>query len=80
VSYSLGGGEEEEAYAWAERGCSAQVSSSLHSAFMTATWPPFVTAVEPPSTSAGGPTSSHLPAAGCSTSSSASGWGRVSVL
>jgi hypothetical protein len=42
--------------------------------------PPFIIAVEPPSTSAGGPMSSHLPTASCSTSSSASGWGRVSLL
>jgi hypothetical protein len=41
---------------------------------------PFVIAVEPLSTSAGGPTSSSLLVAGCSTSSSAAGWGRVFVF
>jgi hypothetical protein len=43
-------------------------------------WSPFIAIVEPPSTSAGGPTSSRLPVASCSTSSSAADWGRVSVL
>jgi hypothetical protein len=57
-----------------------QVPPGLHSTLRAVTWSPFITAVEPPSTSAGGPTSSCLPVAGCSTSSSATGWGRVSVL
>jgi hypothetical protein len=43
-------------------------------------WSPFVLAVEPASTLVGGPTSSGLPATGCSTLISATGWGRVSVL
>jgi hypothetical protein len=38
--------------------------------------PPFIIAVESPSTSACGPTSSSLPAAGYSTSSSVANWGR----
>jgi hypothetical protein len=37
-------------------------------------WSPFVMAVEPPSTSAGGPMSSSLSVAHCSTSSSVAGW------
>jgi hypothetical protein len=41
---------------------------------------PFVAVVEPPSTSVGGPTSSSLPIANYSTSSSATSWGRVPVL
>jgi hypothetical protein len=41
---------------------------------------PLIAAVEPPSTSAGRPMSSSLPTAGCSTSSSAAGWHRVSML
>jgi hypothetical protein len=65
MSCLLGGGEEKEASAWAERGHSAQVSPSLHSAFRTATCSPFVAAVEPPSTSVGDPTSSRLTADGC---------------
>jgi hypothetical protein len=52
----------------------------LHSAFRPTMWSPFITAVEPASTSVGGPTSSHLPVASCSTSSSAAGWGRFFVL
>jgi hypothetical protein len=52
----------------------------LHSAFRPATWFPFVTAVEPPFTSAGGPMSSSVPAAGCTTLSIAVGWGRIFVL
>jgi hypothetical protein len=61
-------------------GCSTQVPPGLHSTFRPATWSTFVIAVEPASTLAGGPTCSHLPVAGCSTSSSTADWGRVSVL
>jgi hypothetical protein len=57
-------------------GHSAQVPPDLHSTFKLATQSPFVIAVEPPSTSIGGPTSSSLPVAGRSTSSSTVGWGR----
>jgi hypothetical protein len=80
MSCSPGGGEEEEASIWAKQGRSTQVPPGLHSAFWPAMLSPSVTAVEPPSTSVGGPTSSSLPVAGCSTSSSAAGWGRDPVL
>jgi hypothetical protein len=41
---------------------------------------PFVTALEPLSTSAGGPTSSSLTMAGCSTPSSTTSWDRAPML
>jgi hypothetical protein len=70
MSCSLGGGEEEETSTWDYWGCSNQVPLYLHSTFRPATLSPFIAAVEPPSTLAGGPTSSVLLGASCSTSSS----------
>jgi hypothetical protein len=61
-------------------GAPLQVSPGLHSTFRSAVWSPFIVAVDLASTSAGRSMSSHLPAAGCSTSSSTAGWGRVFVL
>jgi hypothetical protein len=80
VLCSLGGEDKEEVSAWAYLGCFAQVPPGLHSIFRPATWAPFIVAMEPPSTSAGGPTSSSLPVAGCSTSSSTAGWCSFLVL
>jgi hypothetical protein len=80
VSCSLRAGEEEEASTWAYWGRSAQVPPGLHFTFRPATWPSFIAVVEPPSTSVSGPTSSSLPVADYSTSSSTAGWGRVPVL
>jgi hypothetical protein len=54
VSCLLGGGDEEEAFAWANWGRSTQVPPSLHSTLGPATWPPFIIAVEPLSTVVGG--------------------------
>jgi hypothetical protein len=72
MSCSRGGGEEEEASVWAYCGRSAQGPPGLYSTFRPASRFPFITVVESPSTSAGGPTSSYVPMAGCSTSSSTS--------
>jgi hypothetical protein len=40
MSCSLGGGEKEEASAWAYWGCYTQVSPGLDSTFRPATWSP----------------------------------------